>query len=104
MRPDTDAAFRERLEAIVWGDSQHPYSRTLDAVSNLWWNRSPAAVRDWALQQSEEYGKRCADISKKCNLADPGVMVIYDHYDNIKSRYWNVHSALVFIHLHALYS
>jgi hypothetical protein len=29
-------------------------------------------------------------MSNKCNLYDPGVRIIYDHYENIKERYWRV--------------
>ncbi len=89
----SDASFRERFDAIVWGDSLDPYSHALDVVCHQWWSRPSLAVRDWAMEQAEEYGKKCSAISKKCNLDDPGVKVIYDHYFNIKTRYWKVYAA-----------
>jgi hypothetical protein len=91
--PMSDAAFQERLDAIVWGDSPDPYSHALEVVCCHWWNRPSLAVRVWAMAQAEEYGKKCVAISRKCDLNDPGVRVIYDHYFKIKDRYWNVCAA-----------
>jgi hypothetical protein len=90
--------LRDHLDDIVWSNVPDPYARALDVYCSVWWSRQHAlgAVRDWAMEQSEEYQRRCVAMSKKCDLGDPGVRVIYDHYYNIKDRYWRVHVAVAF--------
>lgn len=87
----------ERLDDIVWGASLDPYSHALDVYHSVPWHQRHAlgAVRDWAMAQSDDCQRKCVTLSKKCDMDHPGVRVIYEHYFNLKSRYWLVSEAIV---------
>jgi hypothetical protein len=86
---------RERLEAIVWGAEVDPYSHALDVKHDCWRRGKcfDVSTREWAMEKSDEYQKRCSAMLKKCDMSHPGVCVLYGHYDKIKNRYWGVYEA-----------
>ena len=81
--------IRERLENIVWGDKADPHSLA-KRVMKSFWLRGPHvhnAMHVWAFAQSCEYDKKCKAMKTKCDLTDPGIEVLYNHYYNIRERY-----------------
>jgi len=95
-RQMTSSELRSRLDDLVWGASIDPYTDALDAYYEIPWHQRHAlgAVRDWAMEQYGDCQQKCATLSKKCDMGHPGVRAIYEHYFNLKGRYWLVYEAI----------
>jgi len=89
------ADVRECLDTIVWGDEIDPFPCAVQVMNSCWWSGPyfQCEIQDWAWAHFHEYDEKCAAIANRCDLNDPGVKMIYEHYSNIRDRYWKVREA-----------
>jgi len=88
--------LREMLEDVVWGESTDVYEDARRILNSRWivypWVNS--AVHTHIKHQAREYRTNSVKIYDRCNICDPGVRIMYDHYKNISDRYSSVERAM----------
>lgn len=90
-----ESQIRDKLDDVVWEGGRHPYSDALRVVELDWMHPCMAqSLAKWAEGLGQEYRERSRIVRNKCDISDPGVFVIYEHYLKISMRYMDVHAAL----------
>ncbi len=90
-----ESQIRKKLDDIVWEGGRDPYSDALCVAEMAWMH--PFVTRSllkWAEGLGNDYRERSRAVRNKCDIGDPGVFVIYEHYLKISNRYMDVHAAL----------
>jgi hypothetical protein len=83
------------LDDVVWEGGVDAFSDALGILQSDWvlpWAAS--SLSRWALARRDEYQDKCRRIESKCDVNEPGVKMIYEHYLNICLRYMDVQTAL----------
>ena len=90
-----ESVLRSRLDDVVWEGGLDAFSDALAVVGSQWCHPWVAAsVSQWARRRADEYREKSRWIQSKCDVNDPGVNVMYEHYLKISLRYEDVQSAL----------
>jgi hypothetical protein len=90
-----EAQIRKKLDDVVWEGGRDSYSDAIRVVEMAWMH--PFITRSllkWAEGLGNDYRERSRAVGNKCDISDPGVFVIYEHYLKISTRYMDVHAAL----------
>ena len=83
------------LDDVVWEGGVDAFSDALGILQSDWvqpWVAS--SLSRWAIARGEDYREKSRRIRSKCDVNDPGVNMIYEHYLNISLRYMDVQTAL----------
>jgi hypothetical protein len=90
-----ESHIRKKLDDVVWEGGRDTYSDALRVVELDWLHPWMAqSLSNWAEGLGEDYRERSRVVRNKCDISDPGVFVIYEHYLKISTRYMDVHAAL----------
>jgi hypothetical protein len=90
-----ESQIRKKLDDVVWEGGRDSYSEAIRVAEMAWMH--PFITRSlskWAEELGNDYRERSRSVRNKCDINDPGVFVMYEHYLKISNRYMDVHAAL----------